>query len=162
MRTFNFFAVLALFLFSSFTTTSSGFSNSNPKAGDVSHSDETYVEESYFALCNGDLVYVPELTTHLDIHRLQNGNKFMVHGKVTQTGTGQSVYTGETFTINLEDQFHNKTPFAKGSEVYKQRSIGTITGAQSSRDNFFTNSRIIMNAKGELTSYEYEHTTECQ
>ena len=160
-------AFFSFFLFSSFTvidnkTALPAGKNLETTTADVRHIDRTFVEDITFVLCNGDMVYVPELTTHLEILRVQNGNTYMEDGKVTQTGVGQSVYTGEVYTINLEDKYHNKEPFNKGAEVYNQKSVGTITNAVGNKDNYYINSHVTRNANGELASFDYELTTECQ
>ena len=94
-------------------------------------------------------IFVPEITTHLDLHGVENKNVSLTQGYTTISGTGINLATGEEFTIYERGKINANFPVVNGTIVVTLKVSGALTGNQGTVEDLFYRSHIVINANGE-------------
>ena len=155
MKKVSLFAALALILLTSISAVDKKTSTNQQqksKARVSWHIKETYVEPLTFTNCDFDLLNVPDFTVTIDLHGVSNGKITLVQGSMTFSGTGTSQSTGEVFKMYFKDKLINKYPVIKGATVLIHKRLYDFTGNQGSVTNIINNTRLTINANGEIVS----------
>jgi hypothetical protein len=168
MKKTIFFALLVFFLCSSFVTPNNktaklSINNLENKVAEAWKTETSYIlYDVSYELCNGDIVSFPELTVSWDMHGTRNNNITMVEGTLTFSAIGYSLTTGEVFTLNHQYRFFDKYPVINGATVITSHVKTTYTGDQGSLSQFISKLHVTVNARGEITTRNYDVSTECQ
>jgi hypothetical protein len=127
MRKVIFFATISFLLLSSFTLTgvqvvAPSLRNVKFPAGVSWQVDQESIQNdvTYF-LCNGDIVFFSEIVIHEDLHGVENKNRFMVQGKVSFSGVGNSLISNEVYTLNDNLRINQHFPIINGATVINEK-----------------------------------------
>lgn len=171
MRKVIFFAVFALFLFSSFVVTNnsgvSSFSKNMKGQGGVAwriDKTEPYLDDLDVTLCNDNIIFFTQsILVHWDLHGVQNKNVTIVQGKVSFSGTSDDYGTNEVFTI---ETFESKDVYinihVKGTSVHTRRGVLKLVGSAGTvyERTFFMHFTI--NPMGEVTANKIVISNNCE
>jgi hypothetical protein len=143
----------ALFVFPSFRAKS-------PMHHTISHKGST-TSTVHFPLCSGDYVLIT-MTDDYEVHGVVNNNRAMLNVKHHFTGSGNSILSGENYTINTEIETHGNVPVSKGAMVMRESINDDIAGDQGGLQNVTIRSQVVYNAKGAMIVDKFVVTPTCR